>query len=79
LPAPLWDTIQWQLFHALVYLQSRGIYRCEADASRIFLRTTAQGPLPLLVDYGFRWPGEQESRDSLNDLVEEVFFQEGEP
>jgi hypothetical protein len=78
LPAPLWDSIQWQLFHALIYLQSRSIYRCEADASRIFLRTTAEGPVPQLVDYGFRGPGERQSRDSLNDLIEEAFFHEGE-
>jgi serine/threonine protein kinase len=77
LPASLWNPIQWQLFHALVYLQSRGIYRCEVDASRIFLCSNATEPTPLLIDYGFRWPGERETREPLNDLVEEAFFQEG--
>jgi serine/threonine protein kinase len=77
LPASLWDSIQWQLFHALVYLQSRGVFRCEVDASRIFLSSSAMGLRPLLIDYGFRWPGEHETHESLNDLVEEAFFQEG--
>jgi hypothetical protein len=68
-----WAWIERQLVDALFYLQSRGIFRCRIDATRIFLAAHADVLRPLIIDFGFTWP-DRLPGESLSDLIEEVFF-----
>jgi serine/threonine protein kinase len=70
-----WAWIERQLVDALFYLQSRGIFRCQIDATRIFLAAQADVLRPVLIDFGFAWP-DRLPGESLSELVEEAFFAE---
>jgi hypothetical protein len=70
-----WAWIERQLVDALFYLQSRGIFRCQIDATRIFLAAQADVLRPVLIDFGFTWPDGLPG-ESLSDIIEEAFFAE---